>query len=109
APLSPAAKLGADKILAIGVRANELEEINEPARNYPSLASIGGTLLNAIFLDSLDGDFENLDRINKLLANNKPNARYKPIQTFFMRPSQDLGGMAFQFANEIPRTVRHFT
>ncbi|MCW8830486.1 MAG: patatin-like phospholipase family protein, partial [Gammaproteobacteria bacterium] len=66
APLSPAVHMGAEKILVIGVtnRRPESEETDEPP-GYPSLAKVGGHILNSIFIDSLETDLERLRRINR--------------------------------------------
>jgi NTE family protein len=69
APLGPALHLGADRVLAIGVRQ---ENSAPPARAeggaiYPSLAQMGGHVLNSIFLDALEVDIERLERVNEAL------------------------------------------
>lgn len=103
-PFSPPAKLGADKILAIGVRSLEVNQM-EPARKYPSIASIGGTLADSIFVDALDSDYEHLSRINKIIAHNKLPS-YKNIEALFIRPSMDLGASAVSHIREIPPMIR---
>ncbi len=105
APLSPAIHLGAEAILAIGLRyyrtAQQTLEINESWKmSSISIADVAGVLLNAGFLDNLDGDLERLERINntlRLIPQDKhkelPN-ELRPITTLAMRPSEDLGQMA---------------
>src|SRR5579863_3858332 len=63
-PLSPVIRLGADKILAIGVRGEKLEHQSEDAagQSQPSVAQVLGVLLNVIFLDHLATDVEHLER-----------------------------------------------
>lgn len=84
-PLSPAIRLGARRVLAVGVRsqtaaarlstaelgpstvdarADASEERRIPA---PPLAQICGVFLNAIFLDHLDTDLDHLKRMNELI------------------------------------------
>src|SRR5208283_4073205 len=68
-PLSPVIRLGAKKILAIGVRGHNLEHQEEAADNRdPSLAQVMGVLFNVMFLDHLATDIEHLDRLNRLLG-----------------------------------------
>ncbi len=72
-PLSPPIHMGAERVLTIGVRAlRPIEttiEMNQPRINDKvQLAEIGGTLLNAVFLDSVEKDAERLERINRTLA-----------------------------------------
>jgi NTE family protein len=105
APLSPAIHLGAEKILAIGLRyyrtAQQTREINESWKMKSiSLADVAGVLLNAGFLDNLDGDLERLERINHTLSlipkekhKDLPN-ELRPIEAVALRPSEDLGAMA---------------
>jgi NTE family protein len=116
APLSPAIHLGADRIVAIGVRyarnAEETRALNQPtAHNSPSLSEIGGVLLNAVFLDSLDSDVERTERINATQALMTPEQRsrtsLRQIPLLVLRPSQDLGRLAIQQYRRLPRTLRH--
>ena len=68
-PLSPAIRLGADKVMAIGVRCENLEHQKEAEEGGdPSLSQVMGVLLNAIFLDHLATDIEHLERLNQLLS-----------------------------------------
>jgi len=106
-PLSPATKLGADKILSIGVSSHRGDFI-EPARHYPTMSTIGGALFDSIFLDSLDTDMESLNRINRLIkASGKNIEGHREINAFQIRPSQDMGALAAKYYGELPRIMRH--
>jgi len=107
APLSPAIHMGANKILAIGLRKVETSEL-VPAQEYPSLAQISGTLLNAIFHDSLDYDVHTLRKINKLVQiSREPLEDYVFIDTMLVQPSRDLGILALAYEQSIPRTLKY--
>ena len=67
-PLSPVIRLGARKILAIGVRGHGLEHQEEVGSQEPSLAQVLGVLFNVMFLDHLATDIEHLERLNRLLS-----------------------------------------
>ncbi len=78
-PLSPAIRLGAERLLAIGVRCqesassllrSELSNSDDFESNLqrPPLSQICGTLMNAIFLDHLDADLDHLKRMNEFVA-----------------------------------------
>src|SRR4029079_12215903 len=69
APLSPAIHLGADRILAVSTRyRRSFSEADQPViRGYPPPAQVIGTVLNAIFLDVVEQDAMNLQRLNRLL------------------------------------------
>ena len=116
-PLSPAIHLGADKIIAVGiryVRSNEQTlEINQTMkRSELSIAEIGGVLLNAVFLDSLENDAERLERINNTLAiltdeqREKRASELRPVPLLVLRPSQDLGQLARGTLREFPTMIR---
>ena len=80
-PFSPAIRLGATHLLAVGVRsaraadalareerrgALERETTGTPLPR-PPLAQICGVFMNAIFLDHLDADLDHLHRMNQLV------------------------------------------
>jgi NTE family protein len=117
-PLSPAIHLGAEKIVAIGIRyRRSLEQTlamnQEPATTNVSIAQISGVLLNAVFLDSLDNDIERLERINRTLgfvpdADRKKNPDFlRRIPALVLRPSQDLGRLAADQYDKFPAMLRH--
>ena len=112
-PLAPAVHLGADRILAISTRyARSREEADQPAiRDYPPPAQIAGTLLNAIFLDSVDHDAHRLERINRLLGK-LPREEWgplRPIKLLVLRPSVDLGRLAAEHEAALPGAFRFLT
>ena len=113
APCSPAIHLGADRILALSTRYRaSLDERDEPTvRGYPPPLQIAGQLLNAIFLDDLDNDARELDRLNLLLRGLPPARRrgLRPIQLLVARPSRDLGQLVAQFEPELPPVFRYLT
>ena len=113
APLSPAVHLGADRILAISTRyARTVEEADRPVVDgYPPPAQVAGVLLNAIFLDLLDGDALRLDRINSLVEQVPPERRgpMRHVDLLVLRPSGDLGQLANQFETQLPSALRFMT
>jgi NTE family protein len=118
APLSPAIHLGADKIVAVGIRyyrsTDQVIALNETDRaDTVTIAQIGGVLLNALFLDSLDNDLERLNRINRTLTlipedvRDRHPDRLRPIPALVLRPSQDLGRLAADQYERFPGMLRH--
>lgn len=115
-PLSPAIRLGADRILAIGVSGENLKprEENMEAQDL-SLAQIMGVLFSAIFLDSLVPDNEHLQRLNQLLRAGHVSAcrmpghkPIRPLRSLLILPSIELSKIAVQHQKDLPYAIRYF-
>ena len=133
-PLSPAIRLGATHLLAIGVRSARAAEnlAREEASGgsaalrlfCPPLAQICGVFMNAIFLDHLDADVDHLRRMNELVAahaaaresagagraGDAPIALEEPMRVIaplVVSPSEDLALVAQRFAHRMPRLLRY--
>ncbi len=71
-PMSPAIQLGADKLLVIGLRKRRtlkdyrIKAIDAP-RQAPTISDQLGRILNGLFLDRVQSDIEQLDRINTIV------------------------------------------
>jgi NTE family protein len=115
-PLSPVIRLGANKILAIGVRCENLEHQKENGdRGDPSIAQVMGVLLNAMFLDHLATDIEHLERLNQLLADGDISQsgiegceRMRPLTSLLITPSVDLSRLAQQHQKDMPNLIQYF-
>jgi NTE family protein len=121
-PLSPALRLGADKVLVIGLRQTPPVNANIPEESmpFPGAAFLVGKILDAFLLDHIDYDLDRLRRFNALIeavrAVGSPDhvsrfdevvtkmrgAPYRIVGEFMIRPSQDLG----EIAGHIARTGR---
>lgn len=118
APISPALHLGASRVLVIGVSGGaQSESAAAPARSSskrpPSLAQIGGHLLNSTFIDSLESDIELLNRLNQLSALLPPEQRPRglglnPVDVLVIAPSRPLDQIAARHLRELPRALRLF-
>jgi NTE family protein len=116
-PLSPAIHLGATRIVAIGVRyprsaATTVALNNQNQAVSPALSEVGGVLLNAVFLDSLEGDVERLESINRTIplmpfAEGNMLHPFRPIPILVLSPSKDLGALARAQHEHFPRTLRY--
>ncbi|MDB5970520.1 MAG: patatin [Hydrocarboniphaga sp.] len=126
-PLSPAIRLGADKLFAIGIRSQaaagdllraEMAPASEgETLRRPPLSQICGVFLNAIFLDHLDADLEHLTRMNELVAaylsvshHAAPVEVSEPmriVHPLSVAPSEDLAVVAKTLAHRMPRTIRY--
>lgn len=116
-PLSPALRLGAQRVLVIGLRhLRTPEEEDRAARRheagYMQPVFLAGKALNALLLDRIEYDVDRLRLFNAILAAgaraygddflvriNEPiierrGTPYRIVQDCFLRPSQDLGAIA---------------
>ena len=113
APLSPALRLGADRIIAVSTRYDRSSQEAEQSAiaGYPPPAQIVGNLMNAIFLDVLDQDARRMERINCLLRKLPPEDRdgLKEVDLVLVRPSEDLGALSAQMEPDLPAAFRYFT
>ncbi len=115
-PLSPALRLGSERLLVIGVghHGGAASESERRLETLASPVSILGKVVNALMLDHVDYDLIRLSHINRLLGNGESvfgeqfisrlnsmvtpirGARYRIIPHLVLRPSRDLGRMAAQ-------------
>ncbi len=128
APMSPAIRLGASHVFAIGVRSSRAADTlareesgsaapsgaNGPVLPCPPLAQICGVFLNAIFLDHLDTDLDHLRRMNDLVSAHRGTNGAAPasepmrrVTPFALSPSEDLALVAQRFAHRMPRLLRY--
>lgn len=116
-PISPALRLGADRLLVIGLRSedNVRSAASNPVSNiesYPSAMYLLGKILNALLTDKTDYDLMRLERFNAIIEeldreNNSAVSKafseimihlrgspYRKIETLVIRPSQNLATLA---------------
>ncbi|WP_438465671.1 patatin-like phospholipase family protein [Marinomonas sp. PE14-40] len=108
-PISPALHLGAKKVMIIGVSGNRAPKHwnHEMARPHPpSIAQITGQLLNSAFIDNLEDDIQQLERINQL-SMNQPQSSYEAIDTLIISPSVELDQLAAQHYSDLPRSLKY--
>lgn len=119
APISPALHLGANRVLVVGVSGNPLgmnpsQEMMQPQGGRPpTLAQIGGHLLNSTFIDNLESDIELLERINRMSRAIPPESRPRhlsseQVEVLVISPSQPLDEIAARHRREMPRAIRTF-
>jgi NTE family protein len=121
-PLSPALRLGADKVLVVGLRHKPRpeDEQAEESMPFPGAAFLAGKILNAFLLDHIDYDLDRLRRFNAFIEAAKASgdeqhrrrldevitkargAPYRVVGECMLRPSIDLG----EIAGEIARAGR---
>jgi NTE family protein len=119
APISPALHLGATRVLIVGVSNNAQADAAHSERSSiatgrpPTLAQIGGHLLNSTFIDNLESDTEMLERINLMSqmippADCQARLRVRPIETLVIAPSEPMAEIAARYRHELPKALRLF-
>ena len=116
-PISPAIRMGCQRVLVIGLRADPRTLVARASRRQAAseqelLSSplyLFGKLLDALLLDRVENDLANLRRVNAALRALTPvvlqdqevalalvaaGGALRPVRDLFIRPSQDLGKLA---------------
>ncbi len=108
APLSPAIHLGADRLLVIGVRPANLDEVPGfiASDRPPTPGQIFGYMLDTLFSDQISADLENLSRINKLSAQAGEAIGTRQIRTMMIAPSLDPAEVAVRHIKSLPASLR---
>jgi NTE family protein len=109
APLSPAIRMGARRLLVIGGR-DDQNDAGPTEPSYPTIGEMAGHALDILFNDNLDADHERLSRINKTVRLLPQEALdqtdLRVIETLMLEPSRDLREIAVQYADEVPGTIK---
>jgi NTE family protein len=114
APLSPALRLGADKIVVIGLRDPALVDAAPvaPAHHLPRPPSFGyllGYMLDTLFMDGTQSDLERLGHLNEAVTLNPQLAssgglRYVDARVVY--PSASLSALTVPHLREMPTALR---
>ncbi|MCS7214221.1 MAG: patatin-like phospholipase family protein [Candidatus Calescibacterium sp.] len=114
-PLSPAIRLGADKIFTVVLRYYDPSEVPERERVFPNPIYLLGKIMNALFLDRVAYDISKLEIINELLLTasyfvpiEKINERMREVRGYDMkvveplviRPSADISELSIECAKK---------
>ena len=109
APLSPAIRLGADRLLVIGVRPPDTtcHDATAPQGQGPTFGQIFGFMLDTLFMDGLHSDLERLERDNLLIGcAGADGTGLRRLSTLLIAPDEDFGAIAVRHAGEMPRPLR---
>ncbi|WP_017446008.1 patatin-like phospholipase family protein [Gayadomonas joobiniege] len=108
-PLSPAIRLGAQKILIIGMDQPPPQTMvqNQLA---PTGGAILGHLLDSIFGEALTLDIERMHQVNQtlplLISGAQASLGYRKIDALQIHPSQAFNDIAAHYYNKLPFSVR---
>jgi NTE family protein len=129
-PLAPAIRLGAERVLVVGLRQQGRCEAPPPDERErgepPTTAAQLGRILNALLLDRTDYDLERLRKINALVAQGRRTlgpgftqwladasgglaAPMREVRDLVIRPSRDIGLLARDHAERRVRRLRRGT
>src|SRR5690606_13192735 len=112
-PMSAALHLGAEKLLIIGVSNNRSGMASSPrmkVTHSPSLAQIGGHLLNSAFIDAMEEDIETLERFNNFLEKldgyQQEKLHMRPVKALHIKPSVRFDTLAADYMKDLPASMR---
>lgn len=109
-PLSPAIRLGARKILAIGVGQPQRASLVRQGEEEPTAGTIAGHAMASVFNDTLLADVEQTERVGQTLNGLPPALRaalpYQPVQVLAIQPSQSMDELALSHVASLPGTTR---
>ncbi len=106
-PLSPAIHLGADRLLIIGVSADQSSGVDGDATpTMPTAGDVFGFMLDTLFTDRIHGDLEHVERLNELVRTVPDTRAVRRIETFMITPSVDPNEIAAQHVAAMPRGLR---
>lgn len=132
-PLAPAIRLGAERVLVVGLRQPVRAPTPPPADRLepPTTAAQLGRILNALLLDRTDYDLERLHRINALIAQGERATgltfadclaavaatdlgaadlgSLRQVRDLVIRPSRDIGAIARECAERRVKGLRRGT
>jgi len=116
-PLTPALRLGANRLLIVGLRRPRAERLTDPlaaerVRQFRTLGFLIGKILNAVMSDRLEADVahmrvlnrlllagietygeDHVDRINPFVEEERGHG-FQLVQDAFIRPSENIGVIA---------------
>lgn len=116
AHISPVLRLGARKVLVIGVSANAMcPPKRQDKPGMPTLTQVLAQVFNGMFLDTLDYDIDRSRVINQLLAL-IPEERLKesgldlsPVDILEISPSEPINDLAMKYIDAMPLVLRRLT
>ena len=125
-PLSPALRLGADRVLVVALRpdashAHEATLASHRPEDYANPVFLFGKILNSLLLDHVDSDLARMRTMNEMIrdgqkafgpdylerlnavAERDRGQRFRLIEDLVIRPTADLGALAATVLQSIPQ------
>lgn len=116
AHVSPALRLGAERVLVIGVSSNSMCSPKRPEHpGVPGFGQVMSHVFNGMFLDTLDYDIERLRVINQLLDMipekklKQTGLDLKPVELLDISPSEPIEDIAKDYMDRLPSLLKPLT
>lgn len=112
-PLSPALRLGADRVLILSLRHKPRADVDPPKlKHMPTTPQVIGKVLNALMVDRTEYDLDRMRRLNEMLETGRKmygedfvtrmnealgevrGQPYRVVRDLVIRPSRDLADLA---------------
>ncbi|MEQ5834912.1 patatin-like phospholipase family protein [Marinobacter sp. R17] len=113
AHISPALRLGAERVIVVGVSANHVCFPGRPKQPpMPGFSQVLAHVFNGMFLDTLDYDIDRLRLINQLLELvpkkklEESGLDLRPVHLLEISPSEDIGEIATRHLDNMPLVLR---
>jgi NTE family protein len=114
APLSPALRLGAERIVVIGLRdpSSSAGVAVAPAHRLPPAPSFGhllGYMLDTLFMDGSQADLERLERLNEAVDRDPKGctaAGLRHVDARLVQPTASLSSLTEGHLEEMPGALR---
>lgn len=123
-PLTPALRLGANRVLVIGLRYGEPADLDAPIaeerlEQFRSVGFLAGKVLNALLIDRLEYDMEHMRVLNQVLlaglhacgedhlehitpeVEKVRGMGFRLVRDAFVQPSQDIARVAARHVREL--------
>ena len=107
APLSPGIRLGADRLLILGVRARQDVGVSQDDTPVmPTPGEVFGYMLDTLFTDQIYGDLQHVEHINRLVHDPHATHATRRVDTLMMAPSADLSAIAARHVGSMPKGLK---
>lgn len=114
AHISPALRLGAERVLVVGVSSNGRISPARPDKPVmPTFAQVVTHMFNGMFLDTLDYDIDRLRLINRLvelIPEDRLEAAgldFRPVRLLEISPSEEIDEIAAKYLDGLPLLLRN--
>nr|BFD66954.1 patatin-like phospholipase family protein [Bdellovibrio sp. HAGR004] len=113
-PCGPAIYLGAERVIAIGVRRRQdtfYSYHNKGDSEVPTVARVANVLMNAVMMDGLESDIQRINQVNDSLSalstEERSRVAMRKVDALWIAPSVDFSELAKKREGDLPRIIRY--